>query len=171
MTKAKFNKKTKRWNAAPRHDLKKYKGKSEAQKKKWQNPEWREKMLKVLKEVGERRRGKITSFRTGVPSGMRRAEAEVEWYFARMYAKEVIRIMKAEGILSPNEDEKAEQALTAAIEVLQSPMSQSVKLQAARLILDFTKAKPAAKSEITVQKAEDWLAAVTQDHIAKTEGK
>jgi ketopantoate hydroxymethyltransferase len=100
---------------------------------------------------------------------MRRDEAEAEWAFARMYAKEVTKIMVDEKMLP--EDPKVEKAFTAAVEVLESPMSQAIKLQAARLILDFCKAKPVAKSEVTVKSAEDWLAQVTADHLTKTEVK
>lgn len=106
--------------------------------------------------------------RFGIPHGMRRPEAENEWRFARMYAKEVTRIMVEEQKIP--EDPKVEAAFSAAVEVLQSPMNQGIKLQAARLILDFLKAKPVAKSEVTVKNAEDWLAEVTADHVKKTEG-
>jgi hypothetical protein len=110
-----------------------------------------------------------SNWRTGIPHAMRRDEAEAEWAFARMYAKEVTKIMVDEKMLP--EDPKVEKAFTAAVEVLESPMSQAIKLQAARLILDFCKAKPVAKSEVTVKSAEDWLAQVTADHLTKTEVK
>jgi hypothetical protein len=114
-----------------------------------------------------RRKGVRTGRQVGQPDGMRYDEAEREWAFARMYANEVTKIMKEEGIIP--EDPKVEAAFRAAIEVLESPMSQAIKLQASRLILDFCKAKPVAKSEVTVKSAEDWLAQVTADHLTKTE--
>jgi 3-methyladenine DNA glycosylase Tag len=103
----------------------------------------------------------------GIPDGMRRYEADAEWKFASMYAKEVTKIMVDKEIIE--DDPKVKSAFQAAIEVLNSPMSQGIKLQAARLILDFCKAKPVAKSEITVQKAEDWLMSVTADALKSKE--
>jgi hypothetical protein len=140
-----------------------------AKLKNWQDPEYRE---KTTAAVAASTRKRVESqdpknWRTGIPHGMRRPEAEAEWNFARMYAEEVTKIMVEEKILP--EDPKVELAFKAAVEVLESPMTQTVKLQAARLILDFCKAKPVAKSEVTVKSAEDWLAQVTADHIKKTE--
>jgi hypothetical protein len=162
----KLNKATGRYKAPPRY--KTGTPRSEESKRRWRDPEYRAKMAERMKEVGEKRRGKITSFRTGIPNGMRREEAEYEWSYARFYANRVVKIMKEEGIIE--EDPKVEKAFTAAVEVLESPMSQAVKLQAARLILDFCKAKPVAKSEITVQRAEDWLQSVTSDYYERTQG-
>lgn len=100
--------------------------------------------------------------RTGIPTGMRRDEADREWYFARMYAKEVTRIMVDKEIIP--DDERVTKAFSSAVEVLESPMNQGVKLQAARLILDFLKSKPVSKSEVSVSNAEDWLAQVIADN-------
>lgn len=135
----------------------------------WNDPEKRAELMQKRQEGQDRRVENIWKRirRYGVPHGMRRPEAANQWAFARMYAKEVTRIMKEENLLP--EDPKVEKAFSAAVEVLESPMSQTIKLQAARLILDFCKAKPVAKSEVTVKSAEDWLQQVTADHIAKTE--
>lgn len=157
MPKAKRNKTTGRTNAAPRYG--KSKAHSEASKARWADPEIRAKMLDGLRN----KRGNTARY--GIPDGMRREEAEAEWAWASFYASRVTRIMKEQGIIE--EDPKVEKAFTAAVEVLESPMSQNVKLQAARLILDFTKAKPASKAEITVAKAEDWLQSVTKDYYTK----
>lgn len=140
---------------------------AEAKRKQWEDPEWRAMMVDKLREVNAKRKLDQSNYRYGIPDGMRRPEAEAEWNFARMYAKEVTRIMSEENLLP--EDPKVEQAFTAAVEVLTAPNNQTVKLQAARLILDFCKAKPVAKSEVTVKSAEDWLAQVTADHIKKEE--
>ena len=143
--------------------------KSEARRLQWQDPEYREKMTAILREVNAKRKLDQSNYRYGIPDGMRRPEAEAEWAFARMYAKEVTKIMSDENILP--EDPKVQQAFTAAVEVLTAPNNQTVKLQAARLILDFLKAKPVAKSEVTVKSAEDWLSQVTADHIKKAESE
>lgn len=88
-----------------------------------------------------------------------------EWYNrrAKEKAQETIRIMAEKGILTPNDDPRAVKALEAAVEMLESPAPQREKLAAARLILDFTKAKPASSSIVTVNKAEEWLAAITKE--------
>lgn len=157
MPKAKINKRTGLPNAAPRYG--KNKKRSEHSKRLWADPEIRAKMLDA------RRNKRGNTSRYGIPHGMRREEAEAEWAWASFYANKVTRIMKEEGIIE--DDPKVEKAFSAAVEVLESPMSQSIKLQAARLLLDFCKAKPVAKQEITVARAEDWLSSVTQDYYQK----
>jgi hypothetical protein len=74
---------------------------------------------------------------------------------AKVKAKE--DVAKIEAASGPIEDAAAREALTGAIEVLRTPVNQQTKLAAARLVLDFTKAKPASKSEVTVNAAEKWL--------------
>jgi hypothetical protein len=37
------------------------------------------------------------------------------------------------------------------------------RLAAARLVLDFTKSKPASKSDVSISKAEDFLASLLQE--------
>jgi hypothetical protein len=59
--------------------------------------------------------------------------------------------------------EMAEEALEGALTVLRTPNSQQTKLAAAKLILEFTKTKPVAKSEVSVNKAEEWLATLAAD--------
>lgn len=59
--------------------------------------------------------------------------------------------------------EMAEEALEGALTVLRAPASQQTKLTAAKLILEFTKSKPVAKSEVSVNKAEEWLASLSHD--------
>ena len=51
----------------------------------------------------------------------------------------------------------AKEALTTAVEVMRTPAADRERLAAARLVLEFTEAKPAAKSEVTLHQAEAWL--------------
>jgi hypothetical protein len=60
-------------------------------------------------------------------------------------------------------DEVAEEALTGALTVLRNPNSQQTKLAAAKLLLDFSKTKPVAKSEVSINAAEAWLASLADD--------
>ena len=71
--------------------------------------------------------------------------------------------MAAKGIITPEDDPRADEALKAALETMRTPANQQTKLAAAKLILEYTKAKPASKSEVTVNKAEEWLAAITSE--------
>lgn len=55
------------------------------------------------------------------------------------------------------DDPMAVEALQQAMTVLRAPQTAKDKIAAARLILDFTKAKPTTKVEHTVRTAEDIL--------------
>jgi hypothetical protein len=44
------------------------------------------------------------------------------------------------------------------------PQDQKLKLAAARLVLDFTKSKPASKSIVAVDEAEAWLSKIAEDN-------
>lgn len=98
--------------------------------------------------------------RMGVPDGMRREEADVIWAEARRRARIDMENIKAKepDIL----DERAEEALIATLEVMRSPLNQDMKLKAAKQVLEWTKAKPAAKTEMTVNTAEQWLASLAE---------
>lgn len=100
--------------------------------------------------------------RMGVPDGMRKAEAEKLWELARQRAKKDIENMKKTGVLDTSDD-RAEAALQATLEVMHSPMNQQMKLAAARQVLEWTKAKPAAKTDLTVNTAEAWLAEIAKE--------
>jgi hypothetical protein len=99
--------------------------------------------------------------RAGIPDGMRRADAEKVWDEAKAFAKETIQTMVEKNILT--DDDKANEALETALTVMRGPVQQREKLAAARLVLEYTKAKPAQKQDISISKAEDWLALVTAD--------
>ena len=55
------------------------------------------------------------------------------------------------------DDVYAVEALKAAVEIMREPGQNRDRLTAARMVLDFTKTKPAAKSEVTIGKAEAFL--------------
>jgi len=99
----------------------------------------------------------------GSYDGVRKAERERINAAAKEYAKETIKIMQDKGILSGEDDPRAVEALDAALTTMRTPANQQTKLAAAKLILEYTKAKPASKSEVTVNKAEEWLAAITSE--------
>jgi len=61
------------------------------------------------------------------------------------------------------EDEYAKTALETAVEVMKTPGENRERVAAARLVLDFTKSKPVAKNELSISKAEDFLASLVTD--------
>lgn len=83
--------------------------------------------------------------------------------FAKRAAKKQVKKDMANIKKSVELDPMAEEALEGALSVLRMPNNQSSKLSAAKLILEFTKSKPVAKSEVSVNKAEEWLASLAHD--------
>ena len=61
------------------------------------------------------------------------------------------------------EDEYAKAALETAVEVMRVPGDNRERVAAARLILDFCKSKPALKNELSISKAEDFLASLVDE--------
>lgn len=121
--------------------------------------------------------------RNGVPDGMRRAQAEPLWAKARALADKFIGIMKEQGELPSDEvvevtedgvtqyvtvpgsdGGKAEAALKEAFVLAVGPSDQKIKIQAINTVLNFTKSKPEAKSKLTLNRAEDFLAEIARDN-------
>ena len=61
---------------------------------------------------------------------------------AKRDAKKAVSIMTKE---TPIEDPRAAEALETAVEIMRTPVHNRDRLQAAKIILDFTKIKPVAK--------------------------
>ena len=79
---------------------------------------------------------------------------------AKADAKKVVEIMKKQYDI---EDPRAEEALETAVEIMRTPVHNRDRLQAAKLILDFTKVKPVAKSEVVIGNAEAFLSSLLDD--------
>jgi hypothetical protein len=73
---------------------------------------------------------------------------------AKADAERIVAIMAKENEI---DDVYAIEALKAAVEIMREPGQNRDRLTAARMVLDFTKTKPAAKSEVTIGKAEAFL--------------
>ena len=73
---------------------------------------------------------------------------------AKADAERIVAIMAKENDI---DDVYAIEALKAAVEIMREPGQNRDRLTAARMVLDFTKTKPAAKSEVTIGKAEAFL--------------
>lgn len=95
----------------------------------------------------------------GRASLMTAEQSDRQWVVARKQARKDMETIKKNIVLS----EAAEEALEATLVTMRSPMNQQVKLAAAKLVLDFTMAKPVSKSEVSVNAAEAWLASIGKE--------
>lgn len=93
----------------------------------------------------------------GVPDGFRKEQIEPIREAAKEEAKDIVTIMSKKYDI---EDEYSKEALGAAVEIMRVPGETRERLAAARLVLDFCRSKPASKSDVTVGKAEDFLASL-----------
>jgi hypothetical protein len=139
---------------------------SEALKKKWQDPEFRAKHTAINRANASKVRLRN---RSGVPDGMRAAQAQPLWDLARQKAKYLMSELEKEGVVQfdPNipEDEMAKAALAEAFTLAMSPMGDTKLRHAAmRTVLEWTRAKPATKTDLRLNSAEAWLKEVIDDH-------
>lgn len=107
--------------------------------------------------------------RSGVPNGMPKAQAMVLWAQAREKSEWLMtKLEEAEVItFDPNltEEQMARAALTEAFAIVMSPMGDGKeRLAAIRTVLEWTKAKPATKTDLKLSTAEKWLEEVVVDH-------
>lgn len=143
-------------------------GATSALKAKWADPVWRAQVLEKRKAKMALRKG-TNKFRAGVPDGMRKPEADKIWAQAEIQAQKFIQIMEDAGELDKDavpgsEAEMAKRVLAEAYKIAVGPGGDvKVKVTAQRMILDFTKAKPETKSKLTLDKSEEWLAALALD--------
>jgi hypothetical protein len=99
----------------------------------------------------------------GSIDGYSRSELNKQRAIAKAEAKEMVKIMEKKGFEVPKQ-EFAREAIEAAVETMRmTAINPKDKLAAARLVLDFTMSKPAAQSEVTVRKAEDFLADIAKE--------
>jgi len=115
---------------------------------------------RALRAKWAKERNKSTGRPVGVPDGYRKQMIEPIREREKQNAKEIVSVMADKfGI----EDNYATEALEAAVEILRVPGETRERLAAARLVLDFTKQKPASKNELSVSRAEQFLEALIID--------
>jgi hypothetical protein len=140
---------------------------SEVMKARWQDPEFRERMRKRdAAVVADRKVNPAKYSRSGIPTGYTRETIKPYWDRAHELADRFIQIMKDQGelpeVVVPDTDAgKAEAALREAFVLAVGPSDQKIKIQAINTVLNFTKSKPESKSKLTLNKAEDFLDALT----------
>ena len=107
----------------------------------------------------------------GVPDGHTAKTIAPVREQAKQDAKKEVKIMSEKFNI---EDEYQKEALTTAVEVMRLDGQSRERLAAARLVLDFTKSKPASKSDVSISRAEDFLASLLteeeQPHEQADEG-
>ena len=96
----------------------------------------------------------------GVPDGYSKEQIEPIRAKAKVEAKRIVEIMSEKFSI---EDEYAKKALETAVEVMNVVGDNRERVAAARLVLDFCKQKPAAKNEVSISKAEDFLASLIEE--------
>lgn len=139
----------------------------------WANPEWRAALLVKRQGSTQAARQKRLAENGGLDpvmpvNGIRRETYKWCQRVARAQATKIMNKLDNAGVLD-DADENAKAALKTAIEIMHMPIAQKDRLVAARLVLDFTKAKPASKQELTINAAEQWLKEVTSDNGDKTD--
>lgn len=107
--------------------------------------------------------------RTFIPNGMTKPIAKRFWKQARFEATLTMKKLAKSGV-TDDWSEEAKEALQQTLAIMRSPMSVKDRLQAAKQVLEWTQAKPVAKSQITINKAEEWLETVTEQNEEADEG-
>jgi hypothetical protein len=102
----------------------------------------------------------------GVPDGHTKETIAVVRKEAKKSAKETVDMMAKKFNI---EDEYQKDALRTAVEIMRTDGQTRERLAAARLVLDFTKSKPATRSEVSIGKAEDFLASLVLEVDAEVE--
>lgn len=97
----------------------------------------------------------------GKPRDLTNKQWAVVQQVAANDAKIIIKTMRGAGQLP--DDPRAVEALERALQVLRSAESPKDKTAAARLLLDFTKAKPGHKSEVVDRSHEEFLDALANE--------
>lgn len=96
----------------------------------------------------------------GVPDGHTKESIAPFRAEAKQYAKRMVELMAKEHNI---EDDYQREALETAVSILRLDGETRERLAAARLVLDFTKSKPVAKTDVSISKAEDFLSSLLVD--------
>lgn len=132
-------------------------------------PEHRAKMQEGRRravEAGRCNAGRIK----GAPDGIRYKDfLKIKEHVETVYVPKVMKAMAEKKIWVPDND-KAEKAMTAAIGVMELPGDIRTKLQAAKLILEFTQTKPVSKNETTLKNAQQFLQDVLDEENGTNTG-
>lgn len=100
----------------------------------------------------------------GLPDGMKLIDLKLHKLCVKYTANRLLEeIIVNNNLDATNSDDAlAIEALKTAINIMRLDCSIKDQLAASKLILEYTKAKPTTKSEVTVHTAEDFLAQVLE---------
>lgn len=135
----------------------------------WASPEGKAKMAARNAKTAEMRAADPTKFsRSGVPNGMTKASVAPLVAKAHQLADRFIQKMKDEDVIPmivipDSDDARAEAALKAAVIIALSPGERQTQMAAIRTVLEYTKSKPATRSQITLDTTEQLLAEIARD--------
>lgn len=93
----------------------------------------------------------------GLPDGMGAKAFAVHKVQVEAETKIIMEKIVADNDLNPKDDAYAIEALETAVTVMRMQGDVRNKLGAAKLVLEYTKAKPSTKSEVTLNTAEALL--------------
>jgi hypothetical protein len=135
----------------------------------FQDPAYLEMRRQVRERAAaEKAAGVRTWSRQGVPDGWTRDTAQKEHKRAERSARKTVRKMIENDVVEKPADavaaERYEESMVATLAVMRDKTANNKeKLAAARQVMEWTKAKPESARKISVQSAEDWLAACIED--------
>lgn len=121
----------------------------------WADPEWRAKKLEAMKSV---KRGRPV----GVPDGFRKVSIDPIRERIKEENKLIVRYMVTTKQFTPDNN-VSEQAFETLLEAIRVPGALKDRISAAKALLEYTQRKPAAYSEVTLNKAETFLEAVLEE--------
>lgn len=114
--------------------------------------------------------GKKAGRPVGSIDGYSGADLRKQRAVAKAEAKEMVKYMSEKKGFEIPKNEFAKEAIEAAVESMRmEAINVKDKLAAARLVLEFTMAKPASSSEVTVKTAESFLSDIAAEMEADKE--
>ena len=122
-----------------------------------------EKQIAVWKEAISQGRKGNRGRPLGLPDGIGKEAFAIHKAQVDAEAVIIMRKIVEDNELDSVEDRYAIEALDTAVKIMRTQGDARNKLGAAKLILEYTKAKPSTKSDLTVHTAEDFLAQVLKD--------
>ena len=132
---------------------------------------WRRRQAKRLKIRNATMPERMTN--AGIMWGETRETAAAAWEESLEKAKRTMaELIVSETIQVPKttDENAAYDALECALTIMRSKVAPREQLAAAKIVLDFTKAKPAQKQDITVSSTETWLKQVIEDDKSNGSG-
>lgn len=107
-------------------------------------------------------RGSGIGRKVGHAHGYRESSLPAMRSRAKKAARKVVKFMKDNKLFVADND-VADEAVQATIEILRGPTATADKLKAAKTLLEYTQRKPVAETEVTLNRAEAFLEAVLKE--------